>query len=62
MAILGPLFQRIVDLQKTMPKVRKRKNPATIQKNTLKKLLWKAQNTSFGKQYNFGDIYFLSQC
>jgi hypothetical protein len=58
MAILGPLFQRIVDLQKTMPKVRKRKNPATIQKNTLKKLLWKAQNTSFGKQYNFGDIYF----
>lgn len=60
MAILGPLFQRIVDLQKTMPKVRKRKNPATIQKNSLKKLLWKAQNTSFGKHYNFGDIYFAS--
>lgn len=58
MAILGPLFQRIVDLQKTIPKVRKRKKPETIQKNTLKKLLWKAQNTSFGKNYNFSDIYF----
>lgn len=58
MPILGPLFQRIVDLQKTMPKVRKRKEPITVQKNTLKKLLWKAQNTSFGKHHNFSDIYF----
>ena len=60
MPILGPLFQRIVDLQKTMPKVRKRKEPIDVQKSTLKKLLWKAQNTSFGKHYNFSDIYFSS--
>ncbi|MES2837462.1 MAG: GH3 auxin-responsive promoter family protein [Bacteroidota bacterium] len=56
MAILGPVLNRVLELQKTIPTVRKKKNPFKTQHSTLVKLLKKSHNTSFGRAYKFNDI------
>lgn len=56
MPILGPVLSKVLELKKTIPIVRKKKTPFKIQHNTLLKLLKKANNTSFGRAYQFNEI------
>ncbi len=51
MAILGEIIARSLKIRKRF--IRKRDNNWNLQKKTLKKLLEKAQYTSFGKKYQF---------
>ena len=55
MALLGSILKRTIDLNKKLPKFR-RKNAAAKQVKTLKKLLSKAEFTAFGEHYNFTRI------
>ena len=56
MPILGSIIKRAYELRK-LPDIAKRKvDPYKEQQHTLKKLLRKAQFTSFGEHYNFTDI------
>ncbi len=53
MAIIGSLIKGIIDISDTLSG---ESNPVTEQKEVLKKLLNKAQDTQFGKHYNFEEI------
>lgn len=53
MPIFRSILTNIIELKKTFPGSEKRKNPATLQKKTLNKLLRKARNTAFGMRYDF---------
>jgi len=55
MALLGSILKRTIDLNKKLPKFR-RKNAYGKQVKTLKKLLSKAEFTAFGEHYNFTRI------
>ncbi|MFW6248494.1 MAG: hypothetical protein ACOC4J_01845, partial [Bacteroidota bacterium] len=50
MAFIGEILKRIVEFA---DKVNTNTNPAEAQKGTLKQLLEKADNTAFGKFYQF---------
>jgi hypothetical protein len=55
MALLGSILKRTIDLNKKLPKFR-RKDAYGKQVKTLKKLLSKAEFTAFGEHYNFTRI------
>lgn len=55
MALLGSILKRTIELNKKLPKIR-RKNNFRLQEKTLKKLLNKAEFTAFGEHYNFSRI------
>ena len=55
MALLGSILKRTIELGKNLPQIRKQSGYAQ-QKKTLKKLLQKAQHTSFGEYYKFSEI------
>jgi hypothetical protein len=55
MPILGSIIKTAIELRSKLP-ARRKNNPYTKQKITLKKLLRKAQLTSFGETHGFSDI------
>ncbi|TND09389.1 MAG: GH3 auxin-responsive promoter [Bacteroidetes bacterium] len=55
MALLGSILKRTIELNKKLPKIRRKTN-SRIQQKTLKKLLNKAEFTAFGEHYNFSRI------
>lgn len=58
MAIVGKILSKVVDLKKSLPEIKLMRNAARVQKNQLLKLLRKSRATSFGKKYQFDDIFF----
>ena len=56
MPILGSIIKRAIELRSIIPNIPKKVRPIRQQKKTLKKLLKKAQLTSFGEYYNFAEI------
>lgn len=57
MPVIGSIIKSAIDLRGRVPKQRIiKRSPYKIQKRTLKKLLRKAQLTSFGEEYSFTDI------
>jgi len=56
MPILGSLVKRAYELRKLPEKARIPSDPFKTQKRVLKKLIRKAQFTSFGEYYNFSEI------
>jgi hypothetical protein len=56
MALIGKAIKRAITLQKTLARVKRRQPPQKKQENTLYKLLRKAQNTEFGRHYNFNEM------
>jgi len=55
MALLGSILKRTIKIGSNFPKIRK-KDPVKEQTKTLRKLLSKAEYTSFGEYYNFSRI------
>ncbi|MEI7594320.1 MAG: GH3 auxin-responsive promoter family protein [Bacteroidota bacterium] len=55
MPILGSIIKKALELRKVLPRKPKKK-AILIQRETLRKLLRKAQETSFGEYYEFSDI------
>lgn len=53
MPILGSIIKRAIELRSIIPNIPIRVQPIRQQKRTLKKLIRKAQLTSFGEYYNF---------
>ena len=58
MTLFTKILTRAVELKKTIPKVGRKKDVLKIQQSALLKLLRKARNTSFGKEYDFDSIVF----
>jgi hypothetical protein len=56
MAFIGIAIKRALTLQKTLRIVRRRQSPEKKQEKTFLKLIKKAQNTAFGKEYGFDEI------
>jgi hypothetical protein len=56
MAFIGIAIKRALTLQKTLKIVRRRQSPEKKQEKTFLKLIKKAQNTAFGKEYGFDEI------
>ena len=56
MPILGPIVKKAYEFRRLPDMLRKHPDPWEAQKNVLKKLLRKAQFTSFGEYYGFSDI------
>ena len=56
MALIGKAIKRAITLQKTLVRVKRRQLPQKKQENTLFKLLRKAQNTEFGRHFNFNEM------
>jgi hypothetical protein len=54
MALLGSILKSTIELRRK--KLNKKINGAAIQKKTLKRLLWEAENTAFGTEYGFSRI------
>lgn len=55
MALLGSILKRTIKIRKNLPKIRKQ-DGITQQKNTLRKLISKAEYTYFGEHHNFSGI------
>ena len=55
MALLGSILKRTIKIRKNLPKIRKQ-DGISLQQNTLRKLLSKAEYTYFGEQYNFSGL------
>ncbi len=58
MALLGKILKQSIELRKTATSVVPKFKPLTQQRRTLARLLDKAQDTQFGKKYNFSEIIF----
>lgn len=56
MPIIGSVIKKAIEIKIKIPAILKIKEPYAVQKRTLKKLLKKAANTSFGEHYYFYDI------
>lgn len=56
MPILGSIIKVALELRSKIPRKGRKLDPYKLQKRTLKKLLRKAQLTSFGEHYGFSDI------
>ena len=57
MPFLGPILTKIIELRKNLRRAKKIKDPFKIQQKTLKRLLYKSEDTLFGQKYGFGNIY-----
>ena len=53
---IGSVIKRAIELKNNIPTILRDKEPYKVQEKTLKKLLKKAGNTSFGEHYNFYNI------
>jgi hypothetical protein len=56
MPVLGSLIKGAIELRSKVPKRPSRSNALRTQRRTLKKLLRKAQLTSFGEEYHFTEL------
>jgi len=56
MSIIGSVIKSAIELKNKIPTILKVKEPYKLQERTLKKLLKKSVNTSFGEHYFFYDI------
>jgi hypothetical protein len=56
MPVIGSIIKSAIELRGKVPSKITAVNPVRAQKRTLKKLLRKAQLTSFGEEYGFSDI------
>jgi len=56
MPIIGSIIKRAIELRSKMPTRQVKINPVIKQQKVLKKLIRKAQLTSFGETYKFSDI------
>ncbi len=56
MAFLGKILKQSIELRKTATNAIPKFKPLTQQRRVLSKLLDKAQDTQFGKRYNFSEI------
>lgn len=54
--IIGSILKRAIELRNKIPAILKIKDPCKVQEKTLRKLLKKAANTSFGEHFYFYDI------
>ena len=56
MPIIGSVIKRAIEIKNKIPTILRVKEPYRVQERTLKKLLKKAANTSFGEQFYFYDL------
>jgi len=56
MPVLGRLIHRGLQLRSTLQRLRKRASPGQYQRTELKHLLSTAQDTAFGRHYEFADL------
>ncbi len=56
MPVFGSIIKGAIELRSMVPKRTSKVNPLRTQKRTLKKLLRKAQLTSFGEEYHFTEM------
>lgn len=56
MPVLGRLIRRGLQLRSTLQRLRRRRSPAHYQSAELSRLVSKAQDTAFGRHYDFEDI------
>jgi hypothetical protein len=54
--VIGSIIKRAIEIRNKIPALFKISDPSSVQQKTLKKLLKKAANTSFGEHYKFYDI------
>ncbi|HMG15121.1 MAG TPA: GH3 auxin-responsive promoter family protein [Saprospiraceae bacterium] len=57
MPFLGPILTRIIELRQNLSRVKKLKTSYKVQRKTLKRILYKAEDTLFGKTFGFSSIY-----
>ena len=58
MAVLGSLLQEAVKIKSSVTERKQKKGAAYLQNKTLLQLLKEAQNTEFGKYYDFGNVLY----
>src|SRR5690554_681169 len=56
MPILGSIVKRAIELRGKMPAIFSTKDPETVQRRELRKLLRKAAPTAFGEHYGFSEM------
>lgn len=56
MPLLGTIIKTAIELKSKLPSEKRQVNPLVAQRKTLKKLLRKAQLTSFGEKYGFSEM------
>lgn len=56
MYVVGSIIKKALEIKQKLPLDKRKQEPILLQLKVLKKMLIKAQNTSFGEYYGFSDI------